>query len=408
MPSISSSNGPNPPLQQGTWGLKLPTRDEHRRWNVTRLEFEAWRNFRRRTEIFLGGRAFFVGPNASGKSNILDALRFLRDVSGEGLQNAVEMRGGMSEIRSLHARKFPGVRIAVDIGSREQPDQWSYQLHFRNHPKKHEPIVEREVVRQSGKTILERPDDKDRRDEERLTQTHLEQVSENQAFRVLARYFESIRYLHIVPQVVRAFTTFGAPREDPFGADFLEQIAATNRRSRESRLKKIQEALRVAVPHFGKLELEQDFGGDWHLYAEYKHWRPNAARQNESTFSDGTLRLLGLLWALTERGGPLLLEEPELSLHDALVSRLAPIMARMNRKTGRQVLVTTHSVALLRDEGIDLREVHLLDPGEEGTAIRSAADLNEVRTLVEQGYSPGEAIMPRAAARDVSQFAFDL
>ena len=193
----------------------------------------------------------------------------------------------------------------------------------------------------------------------------------------------------------------------PFGADFLEQIAATNRRSRESRLKKIQEALRIAVPHFGKLELEQDFGGDWHLYAEYKHWRPNAARQNESTFSDGTLRLLGLLWALTERGGPLLLEEPELSLHDALVSRLSPIMARLNRKTGRQVLVTTHSVALLRDEGIDLGEIHLLDPGEEGTSIRSAADVKEVKTLIEQGYSPGEAIMPRAAARDVNQFAFD-
>ena len=385
----------------------MPARDERLRWNVTRLEFEAWRNFRRRTEIHLGSRAFFVGPNASGKSNILDALRFLRDVSGEGLQNAVAIRGGMSEIRSLHARKFPGVRIAVDVGPREQPDQLSYQLHFRNHPKRHEPIVEREVVREKGESILERPDEKDRQDDERLTQTHLEQVSENQAFRILARYLESIRYLHIVPQVVRAFTAFGAPRDDPFGADFLEQVAATNRRSRESRLKKIQEALRVAVPHFGTLELEQDFGGDWHLYADFEHWRPNAARQNESTFSDGTLRLLGLLWALTERGGPLLLEEPELSLHDALVSRLAPIMARMKRKTGRQVLVTTHSVALLRDEGIDLREVHLLDPGEEGTVIRNAADLKEVKTLIEQGYSPGEAVMPRAAARDVSQFVFD-
>lgn len=394
-------------MQQATWGPKLPARDEHRHWNVSRLEVEAWRNFRRRTEIHLGGRAFFVGPNASGKSNILDALRFLRDVSGEGLQSAVAIRGGMSEIRSLHARKFPGVRIAVDVGSPEHPDQWSYQLHFRNHPKKHEPIVEREVVCEGGKTILERPDERDRQDDERLTQTHLEQVSENQAFRVLARYFESIHYLHIVPQVVRAFTAVDAPREDPFGANFLEQIAATNKRSRESRLKRIQEALRVAVPHFGKLELEQDFGGDWHLYAEYKHWRPNAARQNESTFSDGTLRLLGLLWALTERGGPLLLEEPELSLHDALVSRLAPIMARMNRKTGRQVLVTTHSVALLRDEGIDLREIHLLDPGEQGTAVLSAADLNEVKTLIEQGYSPGEAIMPRAAAKDVNQLALD-
>ena len=80
-------------------------------------------------------------------------------------------------------------------------------------------------------------------------------------------------------------------------------------------------------------------------------------------------------------------------------------MARMNRKTGRQVLATTHSVALLRDRGIDLREIHLLDPGEEGTIVRSATDLKDVATLNEQGLSPGEAIMPRAAARDVHRLS---
>ena len=261
----------------------MPARDEHRRWNVTSLELQAWRNFSRRTEMHFGGRAFFIGPNASGKSNVLDALRFLRDVAGEGLQGAVARRGG---------------------------------------------------------------------------------VSENQSFRVLARFFESIRYLHIVPHVVWEYRRDGDFRDDPFGSDFLERIAITNKRSRESRLRKIQEALRAAVPQFERLDLERDLTGGWHLYSDYKHWRPKAARQNESTFSDGTLRLLGLLWSLAEPGGPLLLEEPELSLHDALVSRLAGLMARMNRTTGRQVLVTTHSVALLRDSGIDLNEIHLLDPGE--------------------------------------------
>ena len=386
----------------------MPARDEHRRWSVTRLELQAWRNFSRQTEMHLGGRAFFIGPNASGKSNILDALRFLRDVAVEGLQGAVAVRGGMSEIRSLHTRRFPGVRIAVDVGSREQPARWSYQLHFRNHPQRHVPIIEGERVCENGETILERPDEKDREDAERLTQTHLEQVSENQKFRVLARFFESVRYLHIVPHMVREFRRDGDYRDDPFGSDFLDRIAATNRRSRESRLKKIQEALRAAVPQFEKLELERDLTGDWHLYADYKHWRPKAtfsARQTEATFSDGTLRLLGLLWALAEQGGPLLLEEPELSLHDALVSRLAGLMARMNRKTGRQVLVTTHSVALLRDSGIDLREIHLLEPGDEGTIVRNAAAMHDVAQLIEQGLSPGEAIMPRAAARDVHQLS---
>ena len=235
------------------------------------------------------------------------------------------------------------MRIAVDVGPRESPARWSYRLHFRNHPQRHVPIIEGERVCEHGETLLERPDEKDRGDEERLTQTHLEQVSENQSFRARARFFDSVRYLHIV-HVVREYRRDGDFRDDPFGSDFLERIAVTNRRSRELRLKKIQEALCAAVPQFEKLDLERDLTGDWHLYADYKHWRPKAARQNEATFTDGTLRLLGLLWSLAEKGGPLLLEEPELSLHDALVSRLAGLMARMNRTTGRQVLVTTHSV----------------------------------------------------------------
>ena len=45
-------------------------------------------------------------------------------------------------------------------------------------------------------------------------------------------------------------------------------------------------------PHHRSI-LERDLTGDWHLYADYKHWRPKAARQNEAAFSDGTLRLLG-------------------------------------------------------------------------------------------------------------------
>ena len=242
------------------------------------------------------------------------------------------------------------------------------------HPQSHRPVVERERIRLNDVPILDRPDEKDESDPERLTQTHLEQVSENQRFRQLAAFFGSIRYLHLVPQIVRERRRSGDSRDDPYGSDLLEHIADTNRRTREARLRKIQAALRAAVPHFDRFDLERDIRGTWHLNATYSHWRAHDARQNEAAFSDGTLRLLGLFWALAEGGGPLLLEEPELSLHDYLVSRLAGIMARMHRKSGRQVLMTTHSAALLDDEGIDLQEIFLLNPGDEGTTIQRAAD----------------------------------
>ena len=45
-----------------------------------RLRLENWRNFLS-VDVELQRRVFLVGPNAAGKSNILDAFRFLRDMS---------------------------------------------------------------------------------------------------------------------------------------------------------------------------------------------------------------------------------------------------------------------------------------------------------------------------------------
>lgn len=83
----------------------------------TRLRLENWRNFLT-VDVQLQRRVFLVGPNASGKSNVLDALRFLRDIAdpqGGGFMAAVTKRGGVSQIRSLHARRNPNVVVDVTL-----------------------------------------------------------------------------------------------------------------------------------------------------------------------------------------------------------------------------------------------------------------------------------------------------
>jgi predicted ATPase len=47
---------------------------------ISRLKLKNWRNFRQ-VDVELRERVFVIGPNAAGKSNLLDALRFLRDVA---------------------------------------------------------------------------------------------------------------------------------------------------------------------------------------------------------------------------------------------------------------------------------------------------------------------------------------
>lgn len=370
------------------------------------IRLEKWRNFYE-VDVKLASRVFIVGPNASGKSNLLDAFRFLRDVAsvGGGFQEAVGRRGGVSRIRALSARRYPNVGISVRIGDRDSDAKWEYTLKFTQDNQRI-PIISQERVLCGPTVLLSRPDADDRDDRDRLRQTHLEQISANREFREVADFLTSVKYLHIVPQLVREPDRSIGRVGDPYGGDFLEQLARTDQRTRASRFAKISKALSVAVPQLRELQLHRDeVTGSPHLRAQYDHWRPNAGWQSEDQLSDGTLRLFGLLWSFLDGSGPLLLEEPELSLHPEIVRFLPAIMARIERSRARQVFVSTHSTDLLRDDGIGLNEVLLLTPGKEGTDVASADGIDQVVRLLEGGESVADAVLPRAKPRHAEQLA---
>ena len=114
---------------------------------------------------------------------------------------------------------------------------------------------------------------------------------------------------------------------------------------------------------------------------------------------------MGLLWAVMEKGGPLLLEEPELSLHPEIVRVLPQMLMRVQRRTARQLFLSTHSPELLWDEGIGLDETLVLLPDAEGVRIVSAASLGEVRRLLEGGLSLAEVVIPRTRPPKVQELS---
>lgn len=380
---------------------------------VSHIILKNWRNFRD-VDVTLGNRAFLVGPNASGKSNFLDVFRFFRDIvkPGGGLQKAVSDRGGISKIRCLAARQYPNIELEVHLS--ESPMQepiWRYAIGIKQQERgRHLPYLGYEKVWKKDAQLLNRPDVNDRKDDELLTQTHLEQINSNQAFREVANFFKVVLYLHLVPQLVRNPYAFSGPgiEGDPFGRNFLERIAKTPEVTRQSRLRKIEEALRIAVPQLTNLTETKDEAGIPHLEAIYEHWRPRGAKQREDQFSDGTLRLLGLLWSLLESDSLLLLEEPELSLNSGIVSKLPALMYRLQRQKKRQIILSTHSADLLTERGIGGEEVFLLTPGQEGTKVEAASSIQEVRDLLEGGLSMAEAIVPRTIPPNAHQLEMEL
>lgn len=380
---------------------------------VTRLRLRNWRNFRE-VDIPLRETTYLLGPNASGKSNLLDVFRFLRDVSkpsGGGLQQAVAIRGGVAKVRCLHARKAPEVRIDVELS--ESPDAstptWRYVLGFKSERKgAHNLLVSTEEVWRAGRPtpVIRRPDPADQEDAARLTQTHLEQIQANAEFRDIADFFGKVTYLHLVPQLLKYGDRIGGNRleDDPFGQGFLERVARCPKKTRDSRLNKIEKALTLAVPQLRELKFEQDPAtGRPHLKARYEHYRPHAGWQQEEHFSDGTLRLLGLLWSLLEGESLLLLEEPELSLNNAIVEQIPALIHRLQRqaKRRRQVVISTHSEAMLRNPGIDARSVLILEPAQEGSRVRTVDEDEQVS--LKAGFTVADVLLPKTRPKDVEQ-----
>ena len=126
---------------------------------ITRLKLKNWRNFQE-VDVPLGPRTYLIGANASGKSNFLAAFRFLRTLAqrdGGGLQKALRAAGGLSKLRSLHARRDPEVRIEVEVADSLDAIQpvWRYVLAFKAEGKgQQRTLVSQEQVFRDGRALF--------------------------------------------------------------------------------------------------------------------------------------------------------------------------------------------------------------------------------------------------------------
>ncbi|HUC91269.1 MAG TPA: ATP-binding protein [Paenibacillus sp.] len=298
--------------------------------------------------------------------------------------------------------------MVVEVSLKLSDSEWRYRIVFTqriigghsagNTSQPNMPVLKEEKVWKNNVIIVDRPTTEDNADELRMTQTVLEQINANKEFRDISDFFASVRYLHLVPQLVREPDRSVGRSFDPYGGDFLDQLAKAPKRTRESRLRKIQDALKIIVPQLTELKFEQDpKNGLPHLKGLYEHWRKNAGWQSEDQFSDGTLRLIGLLWSLQDGAGPLLMEEPELSLHNEVVRHLPQAMVKVMKKTNRQLFISTHSHEMLSDEGIAPEEILMLMPTAEGTQIKTGVQDPTLVAIVEAGGSVADIVLSKTS-----------
>ena len=389
---------------------------------IKNIKLLNWKNFQY-CDVNLSERCFITGANASGKSNLIDAVRFLRDICKQsgGLQSAVSERGGITKIRSLTAQTSTNVAITVELGNPNQKENiWRYHVDFSHSGddiiKNQVKINAEEVYSiKDSRFVLKRDSNSENEDAETLKFTHLEQPAANRNFSELQTFFQEIEYLNLIPQMVRESTTGISNsfcRDDYYGRYFLERLSKMNEDTRNSYFRKINDCLNVAVPQFEKLNFVKDKNGNPHLEAHYKHWRNKDSKQQETQFSDGTLRLIGFLFALAGNNGIILFEEPEINLHPGVIAQIPEFISTIQRtkkvRENSQILITTHSYDMLANAGISSDEVLLLRYTQNGTEIIQVSEIPEIKAIVDAGLNMADAVLPFTKPENIenlSQFA---
>lgn len=297
-----------------------------------------------------------VGINGSGKSNLLDAPRFVAQALTEGLESAVEDRHGFDALLRDVDRPRGTVRIGLEIGH----DDWSavYSVEIGRGKRRDEFAVRSErldlVDRTTGRrdtlaksrygkvtttlSGLDRPV-KDTRNlallavggDERLVPV----VDALKAVETYALFPEELREVH-PPDSRRYLSKFGAN-----WPSIVRRVMASPS-ARDLRL-----ALDAVTGHIVDIRASRPIAG--RNAVEFAHWRGDGRVQwfPASRESDGTLRVAGILTALVQQP-PLLMvgiEEPEQTVHVGVLQLLYEFLEEAARSS--TVVVTTHSADLL-------------------------------------------------------------
>ena len=320
-------------------------------------------------DVHLQPLTFLVGRNGSGKSNFLDALRFVADALNYSLEHAIRDRGGINDVRRRsrgHPNHF-SIRLefvlpngstghyAFRIGTRSsggyvvQTEECNIHNENSNTPDIYFNVVNGDVTATSVDVAPAAAKDR----------LYLVNASGLPEFRPVYDAFSQMGFYNLNPDIIRELQSHD-PR-DVLTRDggnltcVFAQLPPDVKQEIEEYLSIIVPGIRgVEVEKFGDkkmLVFRQDVEGDKHP------WRFHA-----NNMSDGTLRALGILVALfqgnqkAEEHVTLVgIEEPEIAMHPAIVGALLDEFRNATHKT--QVLVTTHSPDLLDDKHLDVDSI---------------------------------------------------
>ncbi|MCG9129174.1 AAA family ATPase [Candidatus Poribacteria bacterium] len=356
-------------------------------------------------DVKLQPLTFLVGRNGSGKSNFLDALRFVADALNTSLDHAIRVRGSIRDVckrtdnpRDHHQYMSIHLEFALSNGTK---GYYTFRIetrlsgfivqteecNFRNETISNSDIffnVEKgNVIDSSAKVAPAAAKDR----------LYLANASGLPEFRPVYDAFSQMGFYNLNPDIIRNL-------QDPdFGNGLLpdgsnlttvfDQLSSDTKTG-------IQEYLKVITPGIERVRVRKFGHKETFEFKQYvaEGRRPLTFLANN--MSDGTLRALGILVALfqensdREKSVTLVgIEEPEIALHPASVGVLLDAFQDATDKT--QVIITSHSPDLLDNKDLDIESIIAVGTFDGNTVIGPVDDASR-SVLRDKLFTTGELL----------------
>jgi predicted ATPase len=399
--------------------------------SIKKIKITNFKSFKN-LEVELGNFNILIGANASGKSNFIQIFKFLRDITNDGLNNAISMQGGIEYLRNINIGSCEGLSVEIVsdqkygrvaargketglIGIQVYETVYKFAIKFKKKGRgfdiaedkltqkfdlvkleiRKKEIEEKEKLGQ-GETILSNvnrkinieslklPQELPIKEDDVIPPFLKEEKLEPKTLLLVGRssffmppLFSDISIYDFDPKIPKKATpiTGKADLEEEGGnlAIVLKNIIENREKER-----KFSNLVRDLLPFVDNLDVEKfaDKSLLFKLREVYtkRHYLP------ASLISDGTINITALIIALYFEDKPLtIIEEPERNIHPHLISKMINMMKDASIK--KQIIVTTHNPEMVKNA--DLENILLVSRDKDGfSTISRPADKEEVKTFL--------------------------
>lgn len=369
---------------------------------LTHIAITNWRNFAH-IEFDLSSRLFVVGPNSSGKTNLLGALRFLGDIGRRGLVAASEDLGGPDRYFRSGADSAAFVATFNDTQNSTEFALFLRLMSAGSESTKRGSDADQTFAFPMTDPLTGELNDRYLDVHQTITAGGKKPADEGESFPVedeeaqrtrVRQTLAGIRYIHPNPKKMLE----RSDRYDPdHGTGFFQHVGRFSDQQLDAVVDRIRPIMASVVPEIPNLSYQRMGLGTEVVFYSDTPVRGASGVYSHEQFSEGTLRLLGMLFdlaTLPRDTSVVLIEEPEIFLQASVVRSLPSLLAEVAMNRDVQMVISTHSPELIDSELVLPSQVLMLrsENGETTGELLSESNDPRIKAVVSAGLPKSQGI----------------